>query len=471
MKQLIVLVTNGFKVGCAAERNYLLAVFVMALVFVFRFTPVGGIDEQFHFERAQQISQGNFFAQRYGRNDFGGGLDNRMIEWMRYFTTQRDHQQPADREQANALAVKLDSAPSARTRLSFPSTASFSPLMYLPSAIAMDAARLVHARVDTQFYAGRIGNLVGAFILLIILLSILPVGRLAMLVLMTTPTCLHLATAYSADPVTNLTAFIFIACCLRARMATDPQERTTWMHAVLWLAAPLGFLKLTCCLISLACLMIPADAFASARQRVKFCATAIGLSVGAALLWNMLYPFNPGAYWGTGANPKLALHNLLIHPLAVAEEFKNTYSVGSQWWWEDAWGRFGGGPEPLFFKIGQTTSVISAALMGCLLLVDVRQARSAFSGTMLIVLGAVYSFLILLAFYVSFAKIGEWSISGLQGRYFLLTWGMGLLGAALLLPKRERLWNQAAILLLCVNFVCVARTGILSLAIYARIWN
>lgn len=452
------------------ELAYLLSIAVIGVFLVYRVTPVSGVDEEFHFYRAQQIAQGNLLAQRYSGHMFGGGLDTSMLTWVRYFNANRDQHKPSDSNVAAQIAKDLENSKRDREVVHFPSTASYSPLMYIPSATAMIIANAGHGGVDTRYYAGRLGNLFGYIGMLALVLAVLPVGRLAVLALMTTPTSLHLATTYSADPVTNLGSMLFLACCLRARMA-PPEDRKIWIRLIIALAAPLGLFKLTCSFLSLGCVLVPTNSFPTQRKYIQFCMTVVGLSLVSAVVWNGIYPFTPAHYWNTGGDPKVQILTMLEHPWSFVREIAETYRVGSHWWWEDAWGRFGGGPVPLFFKIGEGTGYVAIALIVLLTLADKRPIASPRSGAILIALGALYSLLTLLAFYVGFSHLGEDTVSGLQGRYFYISCAAILSGVLLFLPRQNKTYQTVCAGLLGAYFVCVAHVCIEATGIYARLWN
>lgn len=452
------------------EFIYLLGLSIIGIIFVYRITPMSGIDEMYHFFRAQQVAQGNLLAQRYANHAFGGGLDSHMIDWVDYFNEKRNQSLPADVLVAQDRALTISSTPVRKITLQFPSTASYSPIMYIPSAIGMDIAKLFHSRPDTQYYAGRLGNLFGYMFLLCLLLSILPCTKLPLLVLLTTPTALHLATTYSADPVTNLGALIFIACCLRLRLS-QTSHAALWLNCIFALAIILGLLKLTCSLLSLTCFLIPSAFFKSKKNYFQYCVLVCSASVSSAVIWNGFYPFNPAHYWNTGGDSHVQIQNMIIHPIVFLQEILNTYKIGTYWWWEDAWGRFGGGPIPLFFKIGEKTGLISVSLMIGLALIEKNRAQSFVSSGFLLALGALYSLLIILAFYVGFSHAGEGIVSGLQGRYFILSWALYLCAFSLCVPKLKLNNNYLSSVLLFANFICVLHVSIEAITVYARYWH
>ncbi|GBQ13698.1 membrane protein [Swaminathania salitolerans LMG 21291] len=447
---------------------YFCLIAVIGYFFVYLVTPVSGIDEQFHFERALQVSQGNLFPQRYDRNMLGGDLENRLIAFARYFENRRDRALSSDRQAAKELADALTGQPSGRERLEFPSTASYSPIMYLPSGLGLLTSRVLHARIDTQFFMGRLGNLIGYLLILALAVRTLPWGRLGIVLLFTTPTCLHLASTYSADPLTNALTLLFFALCLRSLQADSLTRRDLFLLALS--GGTLGLLKLTCCVFSAAILMVPPALFTHRRSWLLFCGGVMGASIATALLWNIVFPFVPAVYWKTGGDPHLAAHLLLTHPWHVAGLVIRTLESGAHWWWLDIYGRFGGGPPPQFFKIGETASLMTAVLVFLLALTERKGPSRPLIGALFLSIGLASVMLILIAFYVGFTPVSSAVITGLQGRYFLLAAGAIYLGAIVSLPQSADRRGIGPILLL-LGGVLTLRVSVAAMEIYSQNWH
>ncbi|GAN89264.1 hypothetical protein Gbth_013_016 [Gluconobacter thailandicus F149-1 = NBRC 100600] len=162
---------------------------------------------------------------------------------------------------------------------------------------------------------------------------------------------------------------------------------------------------------------------------------------------------------------------MLTNPLSFLHEITETYRVGLHWWGEDAWGRFGGGPAPLFFKIGEKTGVIAVALIVLLAFFDKRGVSGRFPAMILIALGLSYSLFTILAFYVGFTHFGEPTVSGLQGRYFFLSAATILGGITMLLPKTKNIPEKLNTIFLGLYFLCVMHVCIEATGIYAHLWN
>ncbi|WP_313684069.1 DUF2142 domain-containing protein, partial [Pantoea sp.] len=142
---------------------YLLTITIIGLFFVFKNTPLTGLDERFHFFRAYQISQGGMLPKQINneKGAWGGCVNDKALAYVWPFFISQDKNEPASREAARRRAAELDGSKNDHnTCFNFAPSATYSPLLYFPSAIGIASARLTGMGIDTQMYAGRLLNLV-----------------------------------------------------------------------------------------------------------------------------------------------------------------------------------------------------------------------------------------------------------------------------------------------------------------------
>jgi hypothetical protein len=171
---------------------------IIGLFFVFKNTPLTGLDE-FHFFRSYQIAQGTLLPQLInGEKAWGGCVERKALQYVWPFFISQDHNQPASKEEAAKRAKEIDaSTDNVSTCFNFAPSATYSPLLYAPSAIGLALTRLVGAGIDTQMYAGRLMNLVFFLALVYAVVRMMPVMRIPTLMILSFPTLLNLASSYS----------------------------------------------------------------------------------------------------------------------------------------------------------------------------------------------------------------------------------------------------------------------------------
>jgi uncharacterized membrane protein len=420
---------------------YFTVVAVLGTMLVFRATPMSGIDESYHFRRALQISEGHFLARTLGPNDWGGKLDRRLVAYEAWFDERRNGSRPSLASEAAAAEAAIMRTQVAGAALaSFPSTASYPPVPYLPAALGLAFGRAIGLGLFGQVMAGRLGALAGWLGLLACVVRALPFGRFGALALLTMPAAIGVAASYSADPVTNGISCLFVALCLRWHL-DEACVFGRWRKAgMLLLAACLGLLKLTCALLSISIILIPKRYFRTARQAWLFRLLGVTLAFGTAAIWNGHYHFVPGRYWGTGADPVTAVHLILQapahHAFLVAWNIQHAFYT----YWSDAFSRFGNGPIPLWIWFnGRTTEVAVLVAFG-LALSELRgDARSRKAGALVALLGCAYAVETVLAFKIGFSRPEATIIEGVQGRYWILPYALAYLGTVACLPGARRL--------------------------------
>ncbi len=421
---------------------------VIGTMLVFRVPPMGGFDESFHWRRALQLAALHPLADRLGPNDWGGWLDGRAL----LFEAQADAAiaagAPIPVDGLAALSRRLSQAPRDPVLVSFPSTASFSPLAYVPAALGIGAARMLHLGLLSQLHAGRLANLLADLLLVWCVVRVLPLGRLAALALLTGPTALHLASSFSADPVGNALPALLAACCLRLHLHPDRLPPRGWMIGLLALLVLVGLLKPVGCVLSGLVLLVPSGRFATPGRSWLFRCVAIAACCATTLAWNLAYPFVPGRYWHTGAEPHLAVQAMLRAPLhALLVLLRNGWN--DRWfWWVDGWGRYGGGPGPYHFTVPAALAGVFLLAVLALAAADRRQAEPArpAAAALLALLAASYVGLLLLAFRIGYGPPLSDFIDGVQGRYLLLP-ELLLLFLVLALPGWLRAPRLAPVLL------------------------
>ena len=458
----------------AARRDitivYFTAVGLLGVVLALRATPMSGIDESYHFRRALQVSQGGLLATSLGPNDWGGKLDSRMLAYEAWFNDRRNTARVSLTAEAAQAQAAIAQMPPGRQMASFPSTASYPPLPYVPAALGLLLGKLLSLPLEAQVQAGRLGALAGWLALVALVTRVLPAGRFGALALLTMPAAIGVAASFSADPVTNGLSCLFVAVCLRlqtdATCPLTPKRKT----ALLIVAACLGLLKLTCALLALAVILVPARCFTSARNAWLFRGAAILLAFASAGAWNAHFKFVPGAYWGYGAQPHVAVAMILAAPLHHMHLVVANISGAFYTYWSDAFARFGNGPLPLWMWFdGRTTQLALLVLLG-LAVSDQRLKPQWRPALLLAVLGAAYAVQTVLAFKIGFSRPDATIIEGVQGRYWIIPYVLLYLGAVLAVPaphvlRAARIPCLLAWLTIDVDFIAAALRG------YAANWH
>ena len=380
--------------------------------------PYAGLDEPFHWQRVLQIAQGRVLAEELGPNSWGGPIDRASYLHMLHYVELIQKHAPVDAAQARALSDHLATLPPRDEVVPFPSSASFAPLAYLPQAAFTAAARAWGLGPLDQMHAGRIGNAVAYGLMVLAVLWALPGGRLVFAALALSPFALQSACSLSADPLNLTIPALLLALVWRFRDRGTPLG--IWEVAgLLVLSAALGFLKLTMAPFAAAVLYLPGAVAGGARGRIVLTALCLGLALGIALSWNMAYPFVPGPYWGTAADPAAQIAAMRADPLETLRIFAATTRDWAIMWWRDGYGRYGGHPPPWSGYADDRLILAALWVLPALALCDGARRRDPVVAVGYLLPAPAYVLLVMAAFWVGFTPVGADMVLGLQGRYFL----------------------------------------------------
>ena len=146
----------------------------------------------------------------------------------------------------------------------------------------------------------------------------------------------------------------------------------------------------------------------------------VGAGLALTLAWNAAYPFMPGRYWGTGADPKAVLLHIIQAPRASLAYFFQSLQHQLPIMWIDGWGRMGGYPPPFMLNAPKALSWAALATMLAIAAFDGADRRDLRASAFMATLAVVFTCVIFLAFWLSFSPSNAAVIQGVQGRYFQL---------------------------------------------------
>lgn len=423
---------------------YLLTITIIGLFFVFKNTPLTGLDERFHFFRAYQISQGGMLPKQINneKGAWGGCVNDKALAYVWPFFISQDKNEPASREAARRRAAELDGSKNDHnTCFNFAPSATYSPLLYFPSAIGIASARLTGMGIDTQMYAGRLLNLVFFVGMIYIAVMMMPVMRIPTLMVLSFPTLINLASSYSPDPVTNLITVMFIACCLRMAILKERILLITFVMACL-----IGLLKMTNIAFLPFLALIPASLFSSKVKWLGYISGSIIAGCAVALAWNGHYSWVPSEFWHSGGDINAAKSRLISDPLGTTLFILKSVWIQTPDMFNKMFATFGGGPQLFTWTYGGPFCRSAIMLAGLASIISVTKSRLDFGWFRLALLpvmsiGSIA--LIFLALWVGFSRLDLGIVAGVQGRYFIISLMVMMLFIVLSLSSSSRIVNSS----------------------------
>lgn len=280
-------------------------------LFAFLIPPGYNPDEPHHFFRAYQISEGYIQAQEIPQDEYsflvdrpaekvGGPIPLAVAQLFAETLTYPiegsalgGQERPDYIDWSSVWSLHEDDS---RIWIGFSNTAVYSPIVYLPTLIAIWAGHLFSAPILLTFYLARLAGLIIGVGLTYLALRILPVGRWTMLVLALLPTTVNEFAAVSADPITISTAFLVVALTLHYAFQEEAMTRRKWTLLGLAMLA-LGLAKPAYAVLFGVALAIPiANAFARRRRDVVALAGTLLVAGLPAIAWQVATKWVPPSF-------------------------------------------------------------------------------------------------------------------------------------------------------------------------------
>lgn len=192
-------------------------------MFVILLPPLSGFDESAHFLRAYEISEGHVIPTAVGRDVAYGTFPRQLHADLE--RTVVDLISPG-RNRVEFLS-HLGDAPASgpRTRTRIGAIAGYSPLPYLPAALAIRFGRVANASTVLLVYLARLANLAAYVAIATLAILRAPRAKTLLSVAALLPTALVAATNVSADGVTYALVLLVVAMVLDRWESRDVWQR------------------------------------------------------------------------------------------------------------------------------------------------------------------------------------------------------------------------------------------------------
>jgi uncharacterized membrane protein len=370
-------------------------------------------DEQQHFARAYQLSEGTLWATVRG-HAAGGYLPSSIaaLTVERLGTLELKAPRPVRHENVaktlSGLRQPLDAGK--QQFIDFSGGAFYSPLPYTPQALAIAIGRLLGAGPLALLYLARAFNALASVAIVAWGVHWLPRGKTTALVLGLLPMALFEYASASADGLTIATAFLYSAVALKGSL------EGRWSVGALVVAAVCGSVFCSLKPVYAPLLLLGAPALmkrSPGRGQAVVALLFVPLLVTAA--WFGSAKSTVGVYV-PGADLGRQLGWLAQQPLKSVAVLATTLKVEGPRLVLQTIGVFGWVTVPLL-AIGYPVAVAGLLLS---LLANAPGLRMTLFGYFVVLAAtAVTALLIAAACYLYFTPVAWPSVIGMQGRYFL----------------------------------------------------
>ena len=374
-------------------------------------------DEQEHFHRAYQLSE----LQLRGTvqdGAAGGILPSSLVELSVHFLGARaihaERRITAQPLRYTRLMLGRPLDPNRREFVDFTSAAFFSPMGYVPQAIAIVGGRSAGAGPLMLLYLARLANALVALVLVSSAVWLMPIAPEAVMVAGLLPMAVFEYASAAPDAGVIGTAFLFTSVALRAQL------RGGWTAGEVAVAAVSGlvFCSQKPVYAPLLVLGLPAALTGGrARQILLAHAVIVVVALGGTAFW-IVFSWSHVVLAVPGTNLARQAGYISAYPFAFAWTIARTFRYYHTFYYQTLIGVLGWAK---LYLPGFAYFLAPSALM-LSVLAQPRDAPRlpvyAVAWNVLLLAGIVL--LIMTALYLSWTPVGCWVVEGNQGRYFLL---------------------------------------------------
>jgi uncharacterized membrane protein len=393
------------------KRWFFLFYFLAGIPYLILTGPFRSPDERNHFLRSYEISEFRLYPFRISGGYPGDNLPSSLSRLSDALGDHSDHHiEPIQISRARSLAL----LPEQREFAEF-STAIYSPLAYVPSAISIMAGRALGAGPLALVYFARWGNLFVAAWLISLAMSYAGFARPAALIVALFPMTLAQVASASADAMSYGVSFLWIAMVMEIAVGNKVGLTRKRIVTLVCLALALSQLRPPYPLLGLLVFLIPAKHFGG-KVSILVCSAIVAASLLPALAWNAA---SAGLFVKPiveqNIEPTGQAKWVMTHPGPFWHRVKQDLKMRGLEYWEQLVGRLGW----LNIRLPSWVFIGFAAAFAVCICISPRGSPSPRwwqrVALLVMVLGGVMAIEFLL--YLTFNPVGSAFILGVQGRY------------------------------------------------------
>lgn len=265
-------------------RFFVICALILEIVYTIVTPPLQAPDEFNHFFRVYQISEGQFLPVKEDQR-LGGYLPAGLMHFSEQYLSSAQNGHYATTYDNILLSFDTPLHPEKRRFVDFPNTAYYSPVSYLPQAFAVFVLRQLGAGPAVMYCGARLFTFLIWMLAMVVVLRLLPGYHWMFVLILLLPMQIFISNSLSADTVTNILSFLFIALILRS--VADPGKLSN-KRLLLLALIPLVLIlaKVIYAGLILLLLIIPWSKFGSKRNYIFYLSCVLIYAVLVFINWS-----------------------------------------------------------------------------------------------------------------------------------------------------------------------------------------
>lgn len=425
MREKLNLFANNSRIWIRPERFFVAAAIFFEILFLAVTPPFMAPDETNHFFRAYQVSEGQLVPIRR-QNRVGGWIPDSFQGMHRLFLHSGSRWDWKARYSDIKEAFNVEHAGERRTFMDFPNTSYYSPVAYLPHAIAILLFRKANTSMGTLYYGTKLLVFVFWLFLMNGVIKLLPIGKWLFVFALLLPMNIYITNAFSADILTNCAAFLLIAMILKLSLTDNPFRRSD-MFALVACGLVLVLTKFVYIPLLALLFMIPGSKFGSVTKRINYLLLILAPICIVGLLWasyingsfisfkdyNPFYRGNATLY--LYADYQMQKEHLLTHPAEIFMVPLRSIIMTPPFYFSSYVARLG---VYMDLKLSWLIYILVLVTMMTLAAGDDSNLKLKSRQKILLFTSAILTFfMIVLSQHLTWNEVGKKLVDNLQGRY------------------------------------------------------
>lgn len=385
------------------EKTFLVLASIIGVLYVLAI-PIGRVpDEESHFFRVYEITSGHFISDT---SDSGsvGSMEPKDIEIVRnvskenatYYDVISNLPDQADEEE---VFVKT-------------SADSYNFISYFPQVVGMFIGKVLGLPFLISAYLARLFNLACCIAMLYFSIKYIPFFKEIIFFLAFLPITMQSLAALSTDALITAAGISLISFVLYSTYSLKTTFKPKHYFAILPICILISITKIVYAPLCLLLFAIPKERFGSLKRKIVWIISLGVIVIAAYLIWRFVAPPIRNA-----SDPSIQISSILQNPAYFIAIIFNSISENSLLYFT---GTLGGHLE--WFNVNLSMLYIFSAFTIFVLLCAKARRNYTITKPIKLLSIAIFSFitfLIFTALYISWTKVGESIIDGVQGRYFL----------------------------------------------------
>ncbi|AEG17345.1 DUF2142 domain-containing protein [Methanobacterium paludis] len=399
------------------EKVFLIIALIYGLSFLMINPPFQAIDEQTHYFRASDISEGHMMPQRVNGESLVTITEGMASLTSKFPQDLSDYPNKKLRisDIVSGLSLPLNNNFKSSANIEIFAIVAYPPVPYLASALGMDLGKLFNLSPLFLLYIGRLMNLILWLLLIYLAIKVTPVHKWVLLLLSLMPMTIFQGASLSADSFTIAISFLVIAIFLK--FALDASKKVVTKKDIFILFTLVLMLTLSkpfYFLLIFLFFLIPSHKFGN-RKKMFLIFSLIFLSI--AVIEALWYLTTHGLYVPENSNTSIRgqMSFILSNPAVFPHVMEHTLWKYSYLYLTESVGHLGWSiflPQWLVYVY--VVVLISVSLLDKNeIVISLKQKLVS-----LITLFAIVLMIFALE-YIAWTPIGQSMVGGVQGRYFV----------------------------------------------------